>query len=687
MRPLRRAAWVGGGVLAAILAAVAFDLLSPPDLSRYRDRSVTVLAADGRLLRAFQADGGFWRFHAAPETVDPLYLRMLQAYEDKRFASHLGVDPAAVARAVWQAVSHGRVVSGASTLTMQAARVLEPRQRSVASKLAQIVRALQLERRLTKDEILSVYLTLAPFGGNLEGVRAASLAYFGREPGRLTPGQAALLVALPKSPERFRPDRFPDRARAQRNAVLARMVRAGVLSPKQADEAREEPLPSARRPLPFHAPHFARRFRGSGREQVRTTLELESQRAVETLVANWRRWISARASVAVLVRRNGSGEVAAYVGSADFFSDRRVGQVDMVRAVRSPGSTLKPFIYALAFDDGIAHPETLINDTPTHFRAYAPRNFSGKNSGEVTIREALARSLNVPAVIVLNFVGPQRFASRLLRAKIRLRLPGLDSTARLPIALGGVGVTLEELVTLYGALADRGVHRPLRYFPDAKPGREETLFRPSSAWHVARILEGIRRPGLEGGTSAGRRAIAWKTGTSYGFRDAWAIGFSRDYTVGVWVGRADGTPSPGSIGRTTAGPLMFSVFDVLPANSTTLAETTPVGVQWLDGTELPPHLRRFGPRPSVELAAAGSAPLRIVFPPDGAVIEIGDKGEPVLLEASGGAAPLRWLVDGRPLPPRRRRRDALWRPDGAGFSRITVIDAKGRSTAAQVRVQ
>lgn len=682
----RRVLWTGGGALVSLLTVYAADRLSPPDLSRIEDRSVSVLAANGDLLRAFPATGGYWRLSAAPESVDPLYLRMLVTYEDKRFFHHPGVDPLALGRALWQAVSGGRIVSGASTLTMQTARLLDPRKRSIGAKLIQMARAVQLERRLTKDEILAAYLTVAPFGGNLEGVRAASLAYFGKEPRRLTPGEAALLVALPKWPERARPDRHPARARAARDSVLERMAQSGVLTQTQLVEARQEPVPTARRALPFLAPHLARHLRHAGGEAIVTTIDLDLQRAAERIAANWRRRIPALASLAIQVRHNKTGAVVAYVGSAGFNEDRRAGQVDMVRAVRSPGSTLKPFIYALAFDDGIAHPETLVDDSPTAFGDYRPENFSREFSGEVTVREALQRSLNVPAVAVLDKVGSSRFAARLTRAGVTLSLPTLIPEGGLAVALGGVGVTLTDLVDLYAALADAGKFRRSHVVRGGDKSPEMALVGAASAWQVMRILEGVPRPGAGGIQRAGRRSIAWKTGTSYGFRDAWAVGSDGDHTVGVWIGRADGTPIPGSVGHRTAGPLLFAVFDVLPVSGQQLAERVPEGVNVQAGKTLPRQLRRLSRR-TVIGAPGRAVPPRIVFPPDGSEIEIRSKEDAVIVEVAGGTAPLKWLVDGKPIVSSKRRRATRWRPDGVGFSRITVIDSLGRRAAADIRIR
>ncbi|MDH3476106.1 MAG: transglycosylase domain-containing protein, partial [Rhodospirillales bacterium] len=390
---LKRGLAAGGLLLALAGAAVALDRVFPPELSRLGGTSTLVLDSQGRLLRAFTTADGAWRLATVPAQVDPLYLAMLEAYEDRRFRYHPGVDPLAVLRAAGQALRAGRVVSGASTLTMQTARLLEPRPRGLWAKLVEAARALQLEARYGKDRVLGFYLTLAPFGGNLEGLRAASLAYLGKEPVRLTPGEAALLVALPQSPSRLRPDRFPAAARAARDKVLAVMERRGLLSAHQAAEAREEPVPRRRRDLPFHAPHLARRLASGGAPVLRTTIDGDLQRALERLAALEMHLLQPRASLAALVVENGSGRVLAYLGSADFFDSARAGQVDMVRAVRSPGSALKPFIYGMAFDELLVHPETIVADLPTRFGDYRPENFQRSYHGEVTVREALQRSL------------------------------------------------------------------------------------------------------------------------------------------------------------------------------------------------------------------------------------------------------------------------------------------------------
>ena len=672
------------------LAALVADRLLPPDTSRLANSSTLVLDSQGDLLRAFTTPSEAWRLPARPADVDPLYLEMLLAYEDQRFPYHPGVDPLAVVRALGQLAAHRRVVSGASTLTMQTARLLEPRARTLPAKLADAARALQLETRYGKDEILSFYLTLAPYGGNLEGVRAASLAWFGKEPAHLAPSEAALLVALPQSPTRLRPDRFPERAKRARDKVLGVMQRRGVLGAEQVAEAMGDPVPRTRHEMPFRAPHLARLLAAGKPALYRTTLDGELQDTIARLALLARAGLDANASLAILVVDNRRREILAWVGSADFFDDDRSGQIDMVRAIRSPGSTLKPFIYGMALDDLLIHPETIVADAPTRFGDYRPENFLRLYMGEVTVREALQHSLNVPAVAVLEGVGPRRVDARLRAAGVRLRYGGGGGPG-LPLALGGVGVSLYDLVTLYAGLAEGGLVRPLRFQADdnaAAPG--VPLFGETAAWYIARILEAAPPPDgfVAPGLSRDNRRIAFKTGTSYGYRDAWALGYDARHTVGVWVGRPDGAPSPDRFGRATAAPVLYQVFDLLPDGGKAMPRR-PAEVIEASTAGLPPALRRLatGLDAPGGIARALRPKLAIAFPPDGAMIELTRDGAAYLslpMVAEGGERPLRWLVNGRIVesPPHRRRAD--WRPDGEGFVAITVIDAEGRTASAGV---
>ncbi len=363
------------------------------------ETSVQVLDRDGDLLRAYTVADGRWRLALSVDGADPLFRQMLIAYEDGRFDDHAGVDPVAMARAMAQALWHGEVVSGGSTLTMQVARLLENNGTGrVSGKLRQMRVALALERRLTKDQILTLYLHLAPYGGNIEGLRAASLAYFGKEPRRLTPAEAALLVAIPQSPESRRPDRHPDAAADARDRVLARAVAKGLIDADQAAAARTEMVPVARRPVPALAPHLADRTRADdpAAQTHQLTIDATLQAALETLAAATVRDQGDRLQIAIAVADHASGEILASVGSAAFAADARQGFVDMTQALRSPGSTLKPLVYGLAFDEGLAHPETMMDDRPIRFGGYAPQNFDRQFHGTLRGARRLAAIAEYP---------------------------------------------------------------------------------------------------------------------------------------------------------------------------------------------------------------------------------------------------------------------------------------------------
>lgn len=634
-----------------------------------------VVARDGTLLRAFTVADGRWRLD--PGAVDPLFLDMLVAYEDKRFRDHSGVDPRALVRAGYQAVTQGRVVSGGSTLTMQVARLLEGSGTGrIEGKLRQIRVALALERRLTKDEILSLYLRLAPYGGNLEGIRAASLAWLGKEPHRLTPAEAALLVALPQSPETRRPDRHPEAARAARARVLARMVEGGMIGADRAAAALSEAVPTARRPFPALSPHLAERLRREhpGAARIATTIDPRLQSALEVLATRAAAGTASRMSLAILVADHRSGEILASVGSPDWTDDRRAGFIDMTRAKRSPGSTLKPFVYALAFDEGLAHPETLIEDHPTAFGTYAPQNFDRRFRGTIPVRQALQLSLNIPVVSLTDALGPARLLTTLRRAGAAPVVPG--GQPGLAVALGGVGVTLEDLVQGYAALARLGA--PIRL--SAEPGQagplDQRLFGPEAAWLTADILAGLPPP-----PNAPANRLAYKTGTSYGHRDAWAIGFDGRHVAGVWIGRADGASVPGAFGGELAAPILFETFArVKPALDP--LPSPPPATLILPNARLPQPLQRFRPRGAV-FAAAPDGP-EIAFPPDGAEVETPDR---LALKVRGGTPPFTWLANGAPLILAARTREAALPAPGEGYLTLSVIDARGRSATSTVTLR
>ncbi len=678
-----RARWIIGIALVLWLAALGRDRFDAwidatilPPLAV--EMSVEVLDRDGDLLRAYTVADGRWRLALPPDKVDPKYLRMLLAYEDKRFYRHGGVDLRSMTRAVLQAVKNGRIVSGGSTLTMQVARLLEEGTTGeVGGKLRQMRVALALERRLSKDQILQLYLHLAPFGGNLEGVRAASISYFGKEPARLTPAEAALLVAIPQSPETRRPDRAADRAEAARNRVLARAVAEGVLDADDAAAALREKVPGLRKAFPAFAPHLADRAREEAPQALshRLTLDLEVQKKLEALAQEAVEGRGERLQVAILVADHASGEILASVGSAGYQADLRQGFVDMTRALRSPGSTLKPLVYALAFDEGLGHPETMIDDRPMSFGAYAPQNFDRLYLGTIRMREALQLSRNIPVVALTDALGPARLISAMEKTGMKPVFPG--DQPGLAIALGGVGVTLSDMVQLYAMLARGGVARPLRWRLEAEGSEGQRVVSAVAAWQVGDILAGMPPP-----PGAPGNRLAYKTGTSYGHRDAWAIGFDGRHVVGVWMGRADGTPVPGAFGADVAAPVLFQAFNRLKGKLDP-QPAAPASTLLVANADLPLPLQRFRSRTAV-FQAEPDAPA-VAFPPDGAEVELLPAG--LKVRVTGGTAPFTWLADGVPVVVGMDAREAMLALPGEGFVTLSVIDARGRSARTSVRVR
>jgi penicillin-binding protein 1C len=672
--------WLAAGLFLAAFARDRVDLwiddtrLPPLALAT----SVQVLDREGALLRAYTVADGRWRLAVTPDQVDPGFATALMAYEDKRFLHHNGVDGRALTRAVAQAVWNGRVVSGGSTLTMQVARLLEDGTTGeVAGKLRQMRVAWALERRLTKGEILGLYLTLAPYGGNLEGIRAATLSYFGKEPKRLTPAEIALLVAIPQSPESRRPDRHVARATAARDRVLARAIQDGLIDADQATAARTEPVPATRKSFPALAAHLADRARmGDPSAQThRLTLDRSLQIALETLAAEVVAGHGDRLQIALVVADHQTGEILASVGSAGFTEDTRAGFVDMTQALRSPGSTLKPLVYGLAFDEGLAHPETLIEDRPSDFSGYRPQNFDRQYRGTIRAREALQQSLNIPVVALTEALGPARLLTALDKAGVRYDMP--EGQAGLAIALGGIGVTLQDMVQLYASIARGGATLPLRWRMEGASEEGQRLLATTSAWFVGDILAGLAPP-----PGAPQNRLAYKTGTSYGHRDAWAIGYDGRHVIGVWMGRPDGTPVPGVFGADLAAPVLFQAFARLkPALDP--QPPAPPATLLVANAQLPQPLQRFRSR-SAAFEAAADGPA-VAFPPDGAEVELLPAG--LLAKVEGGTAPFTWLANGAPVALSLRDRAVMLPGLGTGFVTLSVIDSAGRSARATVRLR
>jgi len=634
---IRGLTWVVLIVLATAGIVFALDRVFPPNLNRLAATGTEILDRQGRTVALLPAPGGVWRFRASTDDVAPILVETLVATEDRQFWHHPGVNPLSLLRASVQDFRAGRIVSGGSTLTMQAARLLEPRPRTVRSKLIEIARALQLEWHFSKREILGIWLTLAPYGGNLEGVRAGAMAWFGASPRNLDAAQSALLVGIPRRPEGLRPDRHPDAARAVRDRILT------------ADGG---DVPRSRLPLPRHARQAVTGFAGQAR--VTTTLELPLQFALERLASDQLRRLPERASMALLVMDAHSRQIRAVVSGGEVPGEARAGALDLTRAVRSPGSAMKPFIYAMAFEDGIAGPETRVEDLPRHFGTYAPEDFDRGFAGGVTAAEALRRSLNLPAVALLQQIGPAQFAARLRLAGAALHLPA-GAEPSLPLALGGAGITLRDLTGMYAALATDGSAGGPRLLPEAGSYGGPFLQTRAAEAIAAVLTQPFPDSFLPG--------IAWKTGTSWGGRDSWALGFDRTHVVGVWVGRPDGTPLPGATGRSLALPLLARVFEVLPAAPRDVPTTV---------------------RPRLTNAQSPLATPRLLFPPPDAVVS-GDG--PVTLRVMGGQRPLTFLMNGAPLSTDPARREVSWIPPAAGFYRLTVLDADGGVARVAFRVR
>ncbi len=660
--------------------AIGFALwagLTMPDPESFQP-SKTVVDRNGRMLRAFLTPDHMWRMPISLEQVDPEFIRMLIAQEDKRFFWHWGVDPLAVGRAALQILSAGKVISGASTITMQTVRLMDPRPRTVVAKFIEAARAMALEMRYTKSEILELYLTLAPYGGNIQGVRAASLAYFNKEPKHLLPAQSALLVALPQAPESRRPDRRVRTATRARNAILKNALDLGIISKEMYGVNIALSVPTKRHAMPFLAPHLARRLGSAQNAHVlKTTIDASLQSKLQSHAQLALQDMPEAANIAILVVDAPTGEVLSHMASADFFNSTRSGQIDLTRAIRSPGSTLKPLVYGMAIEEGILDPRSIVTDTPLRTQGYAPANFSGRYIGEVSVKHALQYSLNQPAIQVLAHVGPERLLSRLQDGGIPAHLPGAGDPPGLAIVLGGLGTTLEGLASLYTAFATDGRVRPLRYLANETHQSAKRVLHEGPAWEIRRILQSTPHPYGE------NINLAWKTGTSYGHRDAWAVGIIDRTVIAVWVGRPDGSPSPGHYGLNTAAPILFDAASMVEPKKMLVNPPPPKGWRPMSSYALPQTLEYFPPRP-VNLSNQKTA-LWITWPADGSQIQLGSKSDLKLI-AKGGKRPLTWLVNGKPLASPAHRREAVWSADGIGFVDISVVDADGKVSRSHVQL-
>lgn len=549
-------------VILLPLLFLAADKIWPLPIKQV-EMARTIVAADGTPLWRFADKDGIWRFPVKLDEVSPEFIEALLTYEDRHFYRHPGVNPFSLVRATGQFISSGRIVSGGSTISMQVARLIDPHDRTLLGKLKQLWRTAQLEYHYSKDEILEMYLNRAPYGGTIEGIGAASWVYLNKSPAKLTSSEAALFAVLPQAPSRLRPDRYPQRAQIARDKVLDRLVEYQVWSAEKVADIKQEQIWLAPRKNPHSAPLLARRVVKDTQEPViETTIDASLQSQLEEMALNWKNQLPKQTSLGILVVDHTDMSVKAYIGSIDFQDDSRFGHVDMISAWRSPGSTLKPFLYALAMDDGLIHAESLLQDVPRRFNDYRPGNFDSGFNGPVSVSDALVRSLNLPVVQLLDVYGSKRFTAQLRNVGTELRFP-MGSEPNLSLILGGTATRMDDLVAAYSAFARQGKVSPLRFKP-TDTLRDRTLISPGAAWIIRRIMGGEARPVPDMNLS-GQLNLAWKTGTSYGYRDAWAIGVNPRYTIGVWVGRPDATPVAGQFGFATAIPIMNQVNNMLLA--------------------------------------------------------------------------------------------------------------------------
>jgi penicillin-binding protein 1C len=578
------------------LAIAAWHLLlylwPPPDPYRVKPPGRQVFARDGTLLRGFLSPDGKWRLRVSLDEMSPHLVAAVLQHEDRWFYRHPGVNPVSVVRSAWTNLRAGRVVTGASTITMQLARLVEPSERSLAAKLRETLRALQYETRYSKDQILEMYLNLAPYGGAVEGVAVAARVYFDKPPSELSVAEASLLAVLPESPARRNPVRHPEVAARARDRLIDRLEEAGTIDGETARMSRRHPLPHGTYEMPFAAPHFCEwALRGAGREaNLWTTLDSRLQGGAEEILRSHALAL-ASAGVregAVVILDYVRSELLAMVGSADYFDSLNAGQVNGAVARRSPGSALKPFVYALAFDRGLATPSTLIEDVPVRFGSYVPENYDRRFRGAMSAREALRTSRNVPAVLLASRLRPAGLVHDWLR---RAGVASLDRSAEhygLSLVLGGGDLTLLELTDLYATLARQGLRAPLRVRSETAPGSAagglgaggfdplpgagadlgdsiRVLSREAAYLTLCELVD-VERPELARYWRSGKSQvpIPWKTGTSYGHRDAWSVGVAGNYAVGVWLGNFDGVGAPGLVGRDVAAPLLFDLVELLP---------------------------------------------------------------------------------------------------------------------------
>lgn len=536
----------------------------------------TIITDDkGEVVHAFLSDDQKWRMQTTLEEISPLLRKTILAKEDQYFYYHPGVNPLAVIRAAGKNLFRMKRSSGASTITMQVARALEPRKRTYASKLIEMFRAFQLEWKYSKEEILQLYLNLAPYGGNIEGVKSASILYLNKNPDHLSLAEITALSIIPNRPSSLVPGKYNARIITERNKWLNRFAEQGLFTQKEIADALTEPFDAYRRAVPQRIPHLARKLKKEGTAIVHTGIDMNAQNKTETVVADYIRSMKLRGiqNAAVLVVDNSSRQVICYVGSASFTDTADGGQVNGAAAIRQPGSTLKPLVYGMAIDEGLLTPKRIIEDVAVNYAGYAPENYDRQFNGEVSMEYALEHSLNIPAVKTLRALGKERFLEEMIRCGF-VQVGKDRKKLGLSLILGGCGASLEELTGLYTAFANDGLYTPLQYRKSGKADSNtkagsHRILSAAANYMTTEILSRVNRPDfpLNWQSTEKMPKIAWKTGTSYGRRDAWSIGYNKRFTIGVWVGNFSAKGVPDLSGATIATPLLFRIFNTLDYDS------------------------------------------------------------------------------------------------------------------------
>ncbi|MBL0234875.1 MAG: penicillin-binding protein 1C [Chitinophagaceae bacterium] len=563
--------WTGISLLGLVLIFFLLNFIFPlPDQIEY---STVITDNKGEVVHAFLTRDQKWRMKTELEEISPLLQKTIVAKEDRHFYSHPGVDLLAVTRAFFTNIFRMRRTSGASTITMQVAKALEPGKRNIWSKIREMFRAFQLEMRYSKKQILQLYLNLVPYGGNIEGVKAASLFYFKKNPDHLSLAEITSLSIIPNRPGKLIIGRNNELIVKERNKWLHRFAERKVFSEKEIEDALAEPLKASRESLPRYIPHLSYKLRGlASREKpsIKTYIDLNTQLKTEKLVEDYVRIqrLKGIQNAAVVIIDNATHQVISYVGSSRFADTIDGGQVNGAAAVRQPGSTLKPLLYGLCFDEGLLTPKTVITDVPVNYNGFIPVNYDDKFNGYVTVEYALEHSLNIPAVKSLKMLGTEQFIQKLSGCNFR-QIQKDRKKLGLSLILGGCGTSLEELTALFSSFANEGEYYPSTYSDLDAGGNRQRIMSKGACYMVNDILSRVNRPDFPLNWSATEHMpkIAWKTGTSYGKRDAWSIGYNKKFTVGIWLGNFSGVGNPDLSGANVATPLLFRIFNSIDYDS------------------------------------------------------------------------------------------------------------------------